>query len=426
MQANFLRSISVLVSGRGAAAAIGILLTPVIARLYNTDNFGSAALFISFAAVIGGISALSYDRAIIVAQEGGDADLLYRLCVRMISVVSASVLLLYLVCHFLGIELPLLQSLGIWAWVLPIGTFVLAIGKVYENVAVRNAEFGVIAQAAVVNQSLVSGIRIFSGLAFGSSVYGLVVSYVVGSFSGLVLLSRKVHKNSLIQLEKIKKNDLKRIATKYRDFPQFNAPSALVFTISLELPVFLFGLLFSPSVVGLYAMSNRLVHAPVRLVSEAIRSVYLRRASLGIESGENPRKFALQLLGVLFFTGLLVFGAVAYFASDICAILLGDRWIGIDEYVLTLIPWAFMVWVSVPFAALYVALRRQEIWLRLQIALLIARILVFVFAFQTSASAHETLWWFVAVTVAAQWMNIIVMLFLLRRFEAPESNGLDK
>ena len=63
---SFLGNVFKLTIGTTLAQIAGIILIPVITRIYSPEFFGVNQLFISIAALIVGISSLSYDSTIML------------------------------------------------------------------------------------------------------------------------------------------------------------------------------------------------------------------------------------------------------------------------------------------------------------------------------------------------------------------------
>jgi O-antigen/teichoic acid export membrane protein len=65
---SFIRSVSVLVGGTATAQVISILASPVLTRLYTTEDFGLLAVYGSIIGIVGVIASLRYELAIPIAE----------------------------------------------------------------------------------------------------------------------------------------------------------------------------------------------------------------------------------------------------------------------------------------------------------------------------------------------------------------------
>lgn len=72
-RASFARSVGVLAGGTAAAQAIGILVLPVVTRLYTPADFTVLAFYSSILGIVAGVACLRLDIAIPLTKSDGDA-----------------------------------------------------------------------------------------------------------------------------------------------------------------------------------------------------------------------------------------------------------------------------------------------------------------------------------------------------------------
>ena len=75
-------------SGTVIAQVIGLLITPILTRLYAADAFGEMALFMSISSIIGVVACLKYELAIVIPKE--DDEAVAVLSVSFLSVLAVS------------------------------------------------------------------------------------------------------------------------------------------------------------------------------------------------------------------------------------------------------------------------------------------------------------------------------------------------
>ena len=69
---------------------------------------------------------------------------------------------------------------------------------------------------------------------------------------------------------------MRSVALRYCRFPIYSW-SALVQQLTTQSPVILLGVLFSPAVVGLFALSRRVMLEPIFVIGDALARVYLQK-----------------------------------------------------------------------------------------------------------------------------------------------------
>ena len=85
-------NIATLMGGTAFGRLITILAAPVLARLFNPDVFGVAALLIAIAVVLNSVSSLRYEHAIILPPDQDQAVALSRLSLAILMAMSSSAL----------------------------------------------------------------------------------------------------------------------------------------------------------------------------------------------------------------------------------------------------------------------------------------------------------------------------------------------
>jgi O-antigen/teichoic acid export membrane protein len=85
---NFITNVLKLVSGSVASQVLGILLIPIITRIYNPDDFGIFQLFMSISGILVIVSTFSYQFAIMLPKTEEDAANVTSLCTVLVVITS--------------------------------------------------------------------------------------------------------------------------------------------------------------------------------------------------------------------------------------------------------------------------------------------------------------------------------------------------
>jgi O-antigen/teichoic acid export membrane protein len=141
------------------------------------------------------------------------------------------------------------------------------------------------------------------------------------------------------------------------------------------------GARFSPKIAGFYAMADIVVRKPLLIAGMSIRKEYLQKAAeiknRGLSLWGSLSKITLGLA----ILGILPFGLLLFFGADILRIFLGEQWGVADYYVRILAPWYFAVWMTSAAQTTLTVLRKRALWLKLQIGVLVARLIKFAVAY---------------------------------------------
>ena len=94
---KFISNVITLGSATVLGQILGVIVTPVLSRLYSPADFGAYQLFISIVTIIAVVSCLSYQIAINLPKKDEDAASIVVLCVIFIIITSIlSTVLLYI------------------------------------------------------------------------------------------------------------------------------------------------------------------------------------------------------------------------------------------------------------------------------------------------------------------------------------------
>lgn len=287
--------------------------------------------------------------------------------------------------------------------------------QIQEQWLARKTAFKLVAVSMVLGTVVNSGIRISLGKMSGSSVVGLISSNLLGLLCRLVLQRSASTAIARAIFRHFDLGAMRQIGRQYQDFPKLNAPANLIFSLGQDLPVLLFGVMFSPAVAGFYAMANRLSQAPIVIVARSMRRVFLQKAAAIDNSGRSLHKPFLLATVALALLGVVPFGFLWLFGQPVLQWLLGERWFSAGRYLEIMAPWLLMLWVTAPSNPVFIVLRKQNVWLVLQVWLTILRLGAFVIAYWVSVGPEWTLQAFVVATVAGNLFTIGVALVLISK-----------
>lgn len=424
LRSAFVRNVTVLAGGKGSALLISLLLTPIISRLFSPADFGVVALLITVSNLIGDVSTLNYQLAIVLPKS-------IRKSVKVLTlsktVLFFMVLLLFSIwtgLWVIGMDLPFEKTLGVWVWAIPFMVGIIGMGQVRNAALTRSKEFGVISRSDIGQAVATTGSRIGLGALFGSSVWGLASGYIFGLVVRLFMLRGRnnIYKN--LNSTRSGWRQQLVVAREYRDFPLLNVPSALLSGVSAKLPVLMLGIWLGPAVVGLYAMADRLIRGPVDAVGIGLRRVYLQKvAELEASGADISRAFRKTSL-VLLVTGVVPFGLLWMFGEQVISFVLGDQWKDTGRFAEILAPWFCAMWVSAIVAPTMTVRRKQGAWLILQIIVLISRAGSLGWCYVSDATAEYTLELFVVVNVALAVMMMIVGFVVSSSPNTSSANGV--
>jgi lipopolysaccharide exporter len=426
----FLRDVGTLASGVLAGRLIRILSIPLIARLFDPQHFGQAAFLIALATTLSTAGTLRYAEAILLPSSRHEADQLSRLAV----VIGTGFVLLVAVgaAVWPSSMLPSwLAELELWWLLLAVMVALLVAQAVVHAWALRNKGYRWLAAGDVVEGVVSASGRIGWGAAFGSSILGMLFPYMVALTMRLLAYYRGARQPGLGEsraavetgaAEDAEKQGpppgLGAIARRYSSFPTYGVPSALMRSLAERMPLLMLGALFTPTIVGLYAVAERLVKVPIEGVSQSIRKVFAQRAAIRRRRGQSLLPILSAAVGALAGVAALPFGLLMVYADPLFTVVLGERWAGAGDYVEAIALWGYSLFLVGPANATLMVLEQQRVQLSVNAAraALFAAIAALTVVFDWSAlRAVQCL----AVAGVASNAWLLLMAFLIARRPLP-------
>ena len=352
----FLKRVALLSAGQGLAQLLPMLSTPFVARLYSPEELGELALYISASNVITQLMALKYDYAITVSGSRKKAQ---RLLVLSLGV---SLLFSLLLAALFPLYPLVLERVGgyVWLYFLPLGGLLTMAQLSSVNYGVQQEEYARVSGAAAVRSIAYCFLQI---VLYPLGAGGLILARFGGDLcAGVVLWKGRA-------LERPKLEELTQTAREFRNYPCYMVPGAVAGALSGNLQSFFLSACYSAGQTGGYSLVNRILSAPVSILSGAVGQVFLRQSMEEVKISGRVRS-AAGMTVMLTLVSLCIFGGVWVFAPLLTAVFLGTGW---QEAVTFMRIQALLFgvrFVAVPITLVVPALGRQKMTMLWQFAML--------------------------------------------------------
>lgn len=322
---NNLRGVITLITGTGLAQAIPIVTSPILTRLYSPDEFGVFALCIAIASIMSVLVTGRYELAILLPRSDRDAIHLMILSISL-SCVIGSILLLFVVLlsKTLSYSFGAPEFADFLYWI-PLTAISLGIFQSFSCWCNRLGNYRQLALA----RTLLSANAVFfqlCGAYYDAGVQGLVGGQFIGQMMATLLLAHLIVKDNKNELNGL---DIKRmtvLAKKNVAFPKYMIFGQLLNVGSMQLPLFLLGMLFGPIIAGYYAIAQRALVVPLVIIGGAIGEVYRSEAAKYFKVHGNCRDLYTSALKKLFFLGIVYTAPVMLFGPEIFGEIFGGNW----------------------------------------------------------------------------------------------------
>lgn len=371
------------------AQLIPMAAAPLLTRWYGAEALGHWALFAALAANLATVANARYEYAIVLPRRDGEAALLLRLCLW----VALAVGLLSGLAAVAALHWPVPLQ-GRWAslraldpWLLLLAPVVALAGlqqalSLWNN---RHRRFAVIAQGRVLQQGAMALAQIGAALGGAASVAALVLSQAVAALAAPLWLmwrgagwrarfpasganagpaaavARPVGAVALADGAVARRaSPLRRLATRYRQFPLLNSPHAFINAMQETLVLALIASFADAASAGYYALMVRLVKAPASLVGGALSEALLGELARDWQRGVDLRprlRRAIRLLALVALPGvaLLMLVSPALFGWA-----LGPDWARAGEYARWMGPYVAAHFIAAPLTVTPMVTGRQR------------------------------------------------------------------
>jgi O-antigen/teichoic acid export membrane protein len=373
----FVRNTFVVMSGTGVAQVIGLVLMPVITRLYAPAVFGTYGSFTAAVGILAAGVTLHYSQALMLPREDSDVANLFALSL-------VATLLVTLLC---GVGIAVFPEAisrvagvprGLLLALVPVAVFLAGQSQTLQAWCIRHKMFKRTARAQVLRSLAACGTQIGMG-AHSAGPSGLLAGVLVGDLCASVSLSIPcLRRDARSVLREVSRARMKDLAFKYADFPLYLASANVLNAASQGLPVLLLGCFHGLTVAGAYALGVRVVQAPMNLVLTALRQVLFQRVG-ELHNGGEPlwplfRRCTAGLFALAAPCALLGFLSFPWFFT----VVFGRQWLEAGVYARWLVLWLAMLFCNPPALLFARVLRQTRAMFISEILVLLSRVSVLV------------------------------------------------
>jgi len=403
----FFSNVLKLVSGSVIAQILGILLIPVITRLYSPEDFGVFQLFLSISGILVIFSCLSYQLAIMLPKEDEDSANILALCCILITIISGiSVGIFLIFSDWIGMILNTPEISQYLVYV-PLVVFLDGLFIALTYWLSRKKQFGLIATAQVVNSISGKGIQIGIGM-YAASAFGLIIGLTVSYAASVVVIVRSIYED-LPLFKKVTWDHIRNLAVRYKKFPLLTSWSLGANTLSTNIAPLLLAYYFTPEIVGYFAVANMVVFLPMGLLGSATSQVFFQKAcdekNKTGSVAHIVREIQLRLISI----GMFPMFVLMIIGADLFAFVLGSQWAVAGQYAGILAPWLLFVFIASPLSTIFAVLERQTVDLSFNILILISRGVVLVIGGLSGDPYIALLLYSITGVLFWGWMNLYIL-----------------
>ncbi|MGO1383684.1 MAG: lipopolysaccharide biosynthesis protein [Arachnia sp.] len=411
-------AVSRILSGSVLGQGVLVLVSPLLTRIYSPQDFGALATFTAIVTVMGGLSSLSWERAVAIPRSDRQGRSLVLLALGSSFTISVACCVPIFVWRR---ELDALLGVSLFEpfwWLVPCTMAVLGLQasvtawlvrkKRYSSIALRNGVQG-IAQS-------ISSVGL--GLA-GLTPFGLLSGMAIGRFASVLGVVRW---RSLPSSRLPERRLVMATASRFRRFPLVATWSRAVNVLGLQLPPLLIVAIYGVAEAGLYALTLRVLAVPVGVVVNAV-SQYFEAAFAGQFRERRPglAKFTLKICSRLLLVALVPSVVILIAGEWVFGWAFGSGWDVAGVYAqITVLMYVAQFAVS-PISRGLLILERQGLqlaWDATRAVVCIAAVVVPFLVSSGQPSLGQTLVWFTVSQILLYGVLLLISTRAMHRAEA--------
>lgn len=362
-----------LLTANVVAQAIGLVVYPILTRLYSPDDFGLLNLFLSIGGILVLLATAEYQYAIVLPREDDKARAVFQ--VGAFITICVSVFCLLAIPFSTPIaNLFSTPNLADWWWLMPIFVLVSALWTLLNYWYTRRKCFGQISAYQVTQSSLSALAKIGFGVV-GATSFGLIVSSIIAPFVAIIANISINFKQKLADLLHFDRTTCRAMAREYANFPKFSLPRALVNNLSGALPALLLTPFFGLANLGFWGMGITLAFRPLNIISTSIYQVMFEHITERVNQKQSIAHFLRKFLRLTALIFIPCFAALYFILPWLTSWLLGADWEITGHYIRWMLPWLTLVIFESPICFLINVFKKQKMGLILEILLISARLI---------------------------------------------------
>ena len=369
---SIIRDSAKLLTANVVAQAIGLLVYPILTRLYSPDDFGLLNLFLSIGGVLVLLSTAEYQYAIVLPKDDNKARAVTQVGLTVLSIVTMIILLSLPFSGSIG-SLFKAPGLANWWWLMPIYVAALGGWQLVRHYLLRFKAFNNLSCYQYSQSTLNAAGKMGFGVA-GFLSGGLIISSVVAPLLSLGISIGLAWRKMLRPLMLWNKNLCIEEARKYRKFPCFSLPRSLVNYVSGNLPVLMLTPVYGLTEMGFFGMALTLSFLPINMIVQSVYQVLFQRTAQLVNEKEPIKGLLYGYVWRAFVVLLPTFIGLYFILPWLTGWLLGDEWRVSGEFIRLLLPWLLMTGIVGPIGFVTDIFGKQGIALWVEVTYMLLRL----------------------------------------------------
>lgn len=372
VKSNFIKNVTVMVTGTASAQLITFLLVPIVTRLYGPENFGVMGTFNALIGLVVPLAALTFPIAIVLPKKTKEAAGIAKLSLITSLFISLLVLIVIVLFSEQIVTIFNLEGIELYLYLVPLVIIFSSLMQVFGQWLIRTKQFNTNARVILTESIISNGSKVLIGLFYPTA-------HVLIFFSGIKNGIKALMMNLLGDLSRLKKgfrerHNIRRLARKYYDFPIYRAPETMISSFSEALPVLFLSMFFGPGSAGFYTLGRSVLSLPANLIGKAVGDVFYPHVAEVANNDKSVYKAIVKATLLLTVLGVIPFGFIILTGPFLFNFIFGAEWVVAGEYARWLALWLFTSFINRPSVRSLAVLNAQKFHLIYTIFMLVSRL----------------------------------------------------
>ena len=360
--------VATVLSGALGAQALPLMAAPLITRLCTPAEMGVFSVWLGTVAVVAIAATLRLEAALILDHNIHRQRIGFGVIANAAAIISVGAGVSAALAHLLGIQTAArIPWVGIAA--LAPAIWLTAYMQTTLAFATSTGAFGKAATAKIWGAGSIAATQL-GLLAMGAGSAALVMGQLIGLAAGLMAATWLLAPPRP-RIGVLSQPEARRYLYRHAAFWRFSLPSNLLNALVGQLPLFVIGARHGALAAGLFALTQRVLSAPVALLAASVLEVFKRQSVMDFRAHGNCREAYLYTLKALILLGVGPSVLLLLYSPALFAWVFGEHWRRAGELAQILAPLYFLNFIASPLSYVFFVTGRQKIDLVWQVALFV-------------------------------------------------------
>ncbi len=374
---SFLYETTIAFSGYFFSFAIQLVLTPVIARLYTPEAYGTFATLNALVMNLSLVLTLGYIDAFQLPKSEKDFFSLIKLSLLLVFTLSATIaILIFLFFSQINQWVDLKQQTYLLHVIGP-SVLLLGLFQIVGSWNIRNKLNIKNTRSSVLGTLLSRGITIGYGYVYGGNFSGLLIGDISLKVANLFLAFNRQVLKRIKEVMDVPFSEVLRIVKVFKDYPKYVFPGNYVGLVSSQIPLFWFASI-SSTITGYFSFASSMLEIPMRLLGYSVGNIFAQKSAEAFNQSESYfKEISLKLLHKLLLFGIPTFTMLAVFGDLIFDFVFGSNWRAAGLFAGIMALYYILLLCTTTLNSVFFVLGKGSLYFFIQLGILIARVLVF-------------------------------------------------